>query len=428
MASKGKILIVDDEKDIRFLLREILEDEGYSVAEAPHSEAAYAEIAAHGMPDLVILDIWLENSDRDGMEILSDLKKRSKTLPVLMISGHGNIEMAVKAIKLGAYDFIEKPFNTDRLIHLVTRAFDAGRKRYGVPEKISISAISTEMQAVLKQAQKAAQGDARVLVLGHWGAGRTHLARFIHQESQRAARPCLCLPAANLDAAMLQEALGQEGSVVLRDVQEMPVAMQSDLLARLNAKPEARVMATARPDIEAMRKSGAFLPDLYERLAVTTISVPDLADRRADIADLAQSMILTAYESMGGTQAIRLGEAAVTALKMGSYEGHLAALQAKCRMAAVMLMLDGGAEVTAAMLSVPEQGQGHADHESALWAESDLRTAREHFERWYFEKLMARFDGNVSQVAAFAGMDRTALHRKLKALKEGPDGAEEAAA
>ena len=423
MVNKGKILIVDDEKDIRFLLREILEDEGYVVAEAPHSEAAYAEITAHGMPDLVILDIWLENSDRDGMEILSDLKKKSKTLPVLMISGHGNIEMAVKAIKLGAYDFIEKPFNTDRLLHLVTRALESSRMRRGPSGDAMLIAHTADMQALKKAAQKAAQGDARVLVTGAWGAGRTHLARFIHQESGRAAKPCVSIASAGLEPNAIADILAGEGTVVFRDVQLMTAPAQAELLARLNAKPDARVMATALPELDAIRAAGGFLPDLYERLSVTTLTIPSLDDRRADMAELCQRLIEECFENWGVSEPVRVSDEAVTALRgMSWVGGQVSALRALCAMAALRMKADGTGELQAKHLAVglaqPVTPEG-AGNLSSAWCDSDLRTAREAFERWYFDQLMARFDGNVSQVAAFAGMDRTALHRKLKSLKDG---------
>lgn len=408
MAGKGKILIVDDEKDIRFLLKEILGDEGYVVADAPHSEAAYAEIAK-GMPDLVILDIWLENSDRDGMEILADLKKKSRTLPVLMISGHGNIEMAVKAIKLGAYDFIEKPFNTDRLLNLVTRAMESGRlRRSGAA--VQLIGQSPEMQAIQKTAAKAAQGDARVLVTGAWGSGREHLVRWIHQESPRASKPFITLDCGQADAHALNDAVVRtgEGTLLLADVHRLDAALQAAVLAQLNAKSDARIMATSLPRL----KDSGFLPDLYERLSVTTIALPPLADRRSDIPDLAVDFI---------GEGTTITDEAALALKSREWPGHVAELKALMAMAAVRMAIEGATELAvrhiAGDASAPAASSGQSE-----WLAQDLRTARESFERWYFDNLMQRFDGNVSQVASFAGMDRTALHRKLKALKEGGDG------
>lgn len=425
MAAKGKILIVDDEKDIRFLMREILEDEGYVVAEAPHSEAAYAEIAAHGMPDLVILDIWLENSDRDGMEILADLKKRSRTLPVLMISGHGNIEMAVKAIKFGAYDFIEKPFNTDRLLHLVTRALEASRMRTISGAHVSITAQTPEMQAVMKAAQKAAAGDARVLVTGPWGTGRTHLARFIHQESGRAGKSCIVVPCASAEASLLKELLAGEGTVILRDAQDLPQPMQTELLARLNAKPEARVIATATPALDSLRAGGRFLPDLYERLSVVTIALPPLECRRGDVCDMCATIISESLTAHGMAGVVKIADDAAALLRGRGWQGQAAELRALCQLAAVRMATEGAYELCARHLGELATAAGAAaSHDSGIaaeWLATDLRAAREAFERWYFENLMQRFDGNVSQVAAFAGMDRTALHRKLKALKDGED-------
>ncbi len=412
MTSRGNILIVDDEKDIRFLLGEILQDEGYTVAEAPHSEAAYAAIAKQ-MPDLVILDIWLENSDRDGMEILADLKKKSRTLPVLMISGHGNIEMAVKAIKLGAYDFIEKPFNTDRLLNLVTRAMESGRlRRSAGAGMVQLTAETPEMQAIQKTAQKAAAGDARVLVTGTWGTGRTHLARWIHQESPRASKPLIVLQSRDLDAVAFADALARagQGTVVVQDVQNLTHDAQAAMLAAINAKPEARIIATAAPDLKAT----GFLPDLYERLSVTTLALPALDLRRADIVDIAANLLGDGYT---------VSEDAAIALRRRDWPGQVAELRAVLAMAQVRMALEHTGELRPGHLENTGTSAAASSEPGATgapeWLSADLRTAREAFERWYFEHLMERFDGNVSQVAQFAGMDRTALHRKLKALKEG---------
>lgn len=416
--SKGRILIVDDEKDIRFLLREILEDEGYDVAEAAHSEAAYSDIAIKGMPDLVILDIWLENSDRDGMEILGDLKKRSKSLPVLMISGHGNIEMAVKAIKIGAYDFIEKPFNTDRLLHLVGKAFDAGRKRAGGHTKIDFVSVSTEMQSLLKAAQKAAAGEARLLINGPWGTGRRRLAQYIHQESGRAGKICTLLYSTELSVSALADALATEGSLVLCDIQNLSEAMQSELLARLNAKPEARVMATITGDAKSV-----LLPDLFERLGVVTLELPSLQARRADIPDLAMALVKRHLSMLGVAGQVRMVPEAATLLKQMPFLGQAAELDALCAVAAVRMASKTNFDIVpdyfAAVAAVP-------DNAMQDWLKTDLRTARECFEKWYFEHVLAMFDDNVSQAAVFAGMDRTAFHRKMKSLKDGDDSAEAA--
>lgn len=402
--SRGRILVVDDEKDIRFLISEILTDDGYAVAEAPHSEAAFAEIAK-AAPDLVILDIWLENSDRDGMEILAELKKTQPQIPVLMISGHGNIEMAVKAIKLGAYDFIEKPFNTDRLLHLVNRAVESSRLRRGAPlGNVSLVSTTPEMQAVQKAAQKAAHGDARVMISGPWGSGRTHLARWIHQESARASKPFITMTATDPLNDML--ALAGEGTLLVREVQNLPADAQAALLAKLNGKMDARVIATASPDVKAK-----ILPDLYGRLSVASIVLPPLEERRGDIADL-----VIAFMGEGYT----LADDASVILKRRNWAGQLAELKALCAMASVRMALAGDLEFRASHIGVdaPQEASA-AGTPQEEWLGSDLRTARESFERWYFENLMERFDGNVSKVADFAGMDRTALHRKLKALKDG---------
>jgi len=406
MSDKPRILIVDDEKDIRFLLSEILSDEGYLLAEAPHSEAAFAEIAKNGMPDLVILDIWLENSEKDGMQILAELKKMSRTLPVLMISGHGNIEMAVKAIKLGAFEFIEKPFNTDRLLNLVNRALESSRLRKNAGSAaIHFIAGTAEMQAVHKAAAKAAAGDARLLITGGWGNGRGHLAKWIHQESSRATKAFIAVSCIDADASRITDALAQagEGTLLLKDVQNLNPQAQAALLAKLSGKTDARIIATTSPDAKIM-------PDLRERLAIATIHLPVLTDRRADIPEIATSML----------EGFKLSDEVAQALKRREWPGQVAELRAVCAMLEVRARLDGASEIKMSHMDQAAAGAAAAsDNNTQEWLSTDLRTARESFERWYFEHLMTRFDGNVSQVAEFAGMDRTALHRKLKSLKEG---------
>lgn len=408
MSDKPRILIVDDEKDIRFLLSEILTDEGYALAEAPHSEAAFAEITKNGVPDLVILDIWLENSEKDGMEILAELKKMSRTLPVLMISGHGNIEMAVKAIKLGAYDFIEKPFNTDRLLHLVNRAMETNRLRKGSASSfVDFIAGSAEMQAVHKAAQKAASGDARVLITGGWGTGRGHLARWIHQESARGTKAFIALNCTDADANRINDALAQagEGTLLLKDVHSLNPSAQTALLSKLANKTDARIIATMLPGTQINA-------DLQGRLAITTIALPSLTDRRADIPQIAASML----------EGFTLTDDVAQALKRREWPGQLAELRAVCAMLEVRARLDNAKDIKMSHMDAGPAAAAPAGDAHADWLATDLRTARESFERWYFEHLMERFDGNVSKIAEFAGMDRTALHRKLKSLKDGDDG------
>ena len=422
--SKGRILIVDDEKDIRFLVHEILSDEGYHVSEAPHSEAAYAHIEASGIPDLVILDIWLENSDRDGMEILGDLKKRAPDLPVLMISGHGNIEMAVNAIKLGAYDFIEKPFNTDRLLHLVERALESARlRKNGGSSKIRMVASSAEMQATMKLAARAAQGDARVVITGPAGAGRNHLAAWIHQESARETEPFVTISARNLEDSALLSAIGAagEGSLVIRDVQALNPSAQKTLLKLVAGKPLCRVMVTADKPLKDIPD---FPADLNDRLSVVTIDLPGLSGRRGDLGELASDFIAELLNKWGQGGAVTLSGDVVDVLRKRNWTGHVAELQALCTMAAFRMLQADTLEAKAEYFDTGEERapSSAGDHPAHGWLGHDLRRAREAFERWYFDNLSERFEGNISQMAAFADMDRTALHRKLKSLKESGDG------
>lgn len=419
---KGRILIVDDEKDIRTLIREILEDEGYDVHDAPHSEAAYAYIASTGMPDLVILDIWLENSDRDGMEILGDLKKREASLPVLMISGHGNIEMAVGAIKLGAYDFIEKPFNTDRLLHLVSRAMESGAaKREGGRARLNLTSDVPEMQAAIKLAAKAAVGDGRIMITGSGGCGRHYMAAWIHQESGRGSLGCVSVRANGLDAVALEKAITKAGAgtLIIRDVADLPEDTQKSLLKHVSGKMECRIITTAHDGFDG--RSNGFMADLYDRLAVNVIGLVPLSSRRADVGALATQFVREYLKKWGAlSSGVTISDEAAVFLQGVRYCGHMAQLQSLCAVAAFRLMQDSGQVLLPEHFQM-DSGSTTGDEKFRVWLAQDLRMARESFERWYFDELSARLEGNISAMASFAGMDRTALHRKLKSLKEGDD-------
>ncbi len=426
--AKAKILIVDDETDIRALISDILEDEGFTVAQAAHSEAAFAAFAKD-RPDLVILDIWLENSDRDGMQILTELKRTAPDLPVLMISGHGNIEMAVKAIRLGAFDFIEKPFNTDRLLLQIRRALEAAHLRRENTTLKNVAALGTRVagssgmtRSLLTAARKAAEGEGRVLITGPRGTGRSTLARLVHSQSSRALQPLYVQDCRKLQPQDLANVIqtAQAATLLLENVEHMAPETQTALLTAIAAKPDIRIISIAGLEFKENPTKNGFKGDLYARLSVVTLETASLADHAADIPEIAADILQAMAERAGENQPYTLDEQAVLALKCRHWPGNIEELKLTVELAALKAAIAGRRTITATDMDNDGQG-GDAP---SLNLELDMRSAREDFERRYLEAQLARFDGNISLVAAHVGMDRTALHRKLKSLAgEGEEAA-----
>lgn len=431
MTAKARILIVDDEKDIRFLIREILEDEGYEVSEAPHSESALSQFSKTSH-DLVILDIWLQNSDMDGMEILAEINKRNPAIPILMISGHGNIELAVKAIKLGAYDFIEKPFHTDRLLLMVTRALEQTRLKtqnshlirqtgQGAAQQPATALFTHVSADVARQAQKAAQSDARLLISGAWGSGRTYLARWVHQNSVRADRLLSVLSCRIATAPEISRALHDPatGTLVLQDVEFLSPEGQGVLRAALAQsaaeKPIVRIIATLDPS------SGQNLSsDLRDRLGVLQLHMPRLRDHRADVPPLFTKLVSQWLTRWHLPDSVQLLEQTDIWLRQHDWPGEIQELKSLAGLVAVQLAVTGNRNIMLSHVAVSQAGQSGSvkrdGPDTQAWLSQDLRQAREAFEKWYFDSQLQRFSGNISQMAGFVGMDRTALHRKLKNL------------
>lgn len=450
------ILIVDDEQDIRELIAGILDDEGYNARTASDSEAAINEVEAR-LPALVILDIWLQNSKRDGLEILKLLKNRHKSLPIIMISGHGNIETAVASIKLGAYDYIEKPFQTDKLLHLVARATETERLRQeneelrrkaGLVEDLTgnSSAIGNLRQII----KKVAPTNSRVLITGPTGSGKEVIARLVHQKSTRRAGPFLVINAAGIrPESMEQELFGVEqngrvvktgyferahnGTLLLDKVDEMPLPTQVKILRvlteqrfiRVNGSQEVqvdvRVISTTGAELHQAIKDGSFREDLYHRLNVVTVEVPPLAHHRDDIPLLVDKFLDSASAATGYPKKA-LSEDAMAQLQAYEWPGNIRELK---NLTERLLILAHGAEhsmrETISSKLLPPEIRGETPKVTAAEDDADLmfaslKEARQIFEREYIRFHLARFSGNVSRTAGFIGMERSALHRKLKLL------------
>ena len=452
-----EILIVDDEADIRMLITGILADEGYETREASNSTETLDEIRKR-RPDLVILDVWLQNSELDGIEVLTKLKRVDPTLPVVIISGHGTIGTAVQAIKLGAYDFIEKPFKSDRLLLVVERALEAAelrseneelRLRVGPDsELIGSSAVVNHLRQAI---DKVARTGSRVLITGPAGAGKEVVARLIHQSSPRAneafvALNCAAMHPDRLESELFGAEAGAEGSdsprklgtferahrgtLLLDEVADMPLETQGKIVRVLQEQTfrrlggegvvqvDVRVIASTNRDLATLMREGRFREDLFYRLNVVPLSVPALADRREDIPLLARHFIERSADATG-LPPRRLTSDSLAVLQGYSWPGNVRQLRNVLDWILIMAPGDPGEPVGADMLPADIGEIAPAALRGGNGGEImslPLREAREVFERQYLEAQVTRFGGNISRTAGFIGMERSALHRKLRSL------------
>jgi len=446
----SSILIVDDEKDIRDLIGDILSDEGYAVRLAGNSDDCIAEINADP-PALMILDIWLKDSRMDGIDILKKVKRDNPDIPVVIISGHGNIEIAVAAIKQGAYDFIEKPFNIDQLMVVVGRAMETSRLRRENVELRRRDVTAAEMlgsspgfKALKSQLEKVTKSNARVMLTGPAGSGKEMAARFIHAHSNRASAPFVTVTSATIEPERMEEVLfGREtadrgvekglleqahgGVIYFDEVADMPVGTQSKILRVLTeqqfaraggadkVRVDLRVISSTTRDLRAEIGLGRFRQELYDRLNVVPIAVPSLEERREDIPELTRHFIDHFHRTQGLPQRSLTTEAEAM-LQTMSWPGNVRQLRNVIER--ILILGDGTGSIEARELPGQEptgEGGGRLVLGGAM-ATMPLREAREVFEREYLLTQINRFGGNISRTANFVGMERSALHRKLKSL------------
>ncbi|WP_374388706.1 sigma-54-dependent transcriptional regulator [Brevundimonas sp.] len=451
------ILVVDDEADIRDLVSGLLEDEGHSVRVASNSDEALAAIRAR-KPSLAILDIWMQGGGLDGLELLEVVKEIDPDLPVVMISGHGNIETAVTALKRGAYDFIEKPFKSDRLVVVVERAIEAAtlkrenrRLRAATMTPSGLIGKSQAAQALRSTIGKVAQANSRVLISGPAGSGKELVARQIHEGSPRARAEFVAISAAGMTPERLDvELFGEEGqdgrprkigvferahngTLYLDEISDMPRESQSRVLRVLvdqrfrrvggeqDVQVDVRVITSTSRDLKAEIAEGRFREDLFHRLNVVPIRVPALSERREDIAELIEYFVDTISASQGLPRRI-VGDDAVAVLQVHPWPGNIRQLRNNIERLLILATGDPGEPITADML--PQEVATSNGATPSLGAERTialpLREAREVFEREYLAAQIMRFGGNISRTAAFIGMERSALHRKLKSLGVSP--------
>ncbi|HWP15110.1 MAG TPA: sigma-54 dependent transcriptional regulator [Xanthobacteraceae bacterium] len=449
------ILIVDDEADIRELVAGILQDEGYETRTARDSDSALTSIGTR-RPNLLFLDIWLQGSKLDGLQLLDSVKGENPDLPVVMISGHGNIETAVSAIKRGAYDFIEKPFKADRLLLVANRALENSRLKREVkelkqlaPQASSLVGKSPAINQLRHVIEKVAPTNSRILIVGPSGGGKELAARTIHQHSSRQDAPFVVINAAAITPERMESELfgveaangsqgrkvgaleeAHHGTLFIDEISDMPRETQNKILRVLvdqsfqrvggttKVNVDVRIVSSTSRNLEAEIAAGKFREDLYHRLSVVPIRVPPLAERREDIPLLVDHFMDQISQATGLPRRT-IGEDAMAVLQSHDWPGNVRQLRNNVERVMILAGGDADAVIDASMLPqdvgamVPSLPNGNGgEHLMGL----PLRDAREMFEREYLRAQINRFGGNISRTAEFVGMERSALHRKLKAL------------
>lgn len=448
------ILIVDDEADIRNLIQGILEDEGYTIRQASNSAQAY-EALEKSAPMLIVLDIWLQGSDHDGLEILDSVKNSHPDIPVIMISGHGTIETAVSSIKKGAYDFIEKPFKSDRLILMVQRALETAQLRRenamlrGRSEERASELVgnSPQMQDLREILERVAQTNSRVLITGEAGAGKDIAARFIHARSTRADKPFMVLNCAVLMPERLEvELFGSEtegsvgvleqadgGTLFLDEVSDMPLETQGKIVRVIQEQRfqkvggkdkievDVRILASSNRNLEKAIEESKFREDLFYRLNVVPVNIPPLREHKKDVEALIE-YFSTKLSRQSGLVKHAFSPAAFKMLQAYAWPGNVRQLRNVVEWVLIMKANSDSEGVDVSDLPPEITGASSASGASDIGYNADimelsLKDAREIFEREYLKSQVERFDGNVSRTAEFVGMERSALHRKLKSLE-----------
>ncbi len=449
----GDVLVVDDEQDIRDLIAGILEDEGYEVRSAAGAEDAMAQMRAR-TPALVILDVWLQGSNMDGLELLDEIRRVDAYLPVLMISGHGTIDTAVAAIQRGAYDFIEKPFKADRLLVNVRRALEATRlmlenaelreRGGGAPRLIGSSPAISHVRHLIA---KVAPANSRVLITGPAGSGKELCARLIHTQSPRSGGRFIAVNSAAMSPERMErELFGEEspdgrivktglfelahgGTLYLDEVADMPTETQGKILRLLveqrfqrvggarDVQVNVRVVSSSSADLQGAIQQGRFREDLYHRLNVVPVAVPALAARREDIPELVDYFIET-LAAVSGLTPRSIADDAMAALQAHEWAGNVR--QLRNNVERLLILAGGDPNEPISLDNLPAEvapdGRNGGDVRTERLIALPLRDAREQFERDYLAAQISRFGGNISRTAAFIGMERSALHRKLKML------------
>ncbi|MDZ7280611.1 sigma-54 dependent transcriptional regulator [Sphingomonas sanguinis] len=446
------ILVVDDELDIRELVAGVLEDEGYDARVAADSDSALEAMAAR-RPSLVLLDVWLQGSKLDGLELLDEIKRRDPSIPVLVISGHGNLDTAVAAIRKGAADFIEKPFEAERLLLMVARATETERLRRenaslraSAGRETDLTGSSSAINGIRATLKRVAATGSRVLIMGSAGVGKEVAARLLHGWSNRADAPFVVVSAARMTPERVEEELfGVEeggdlvrtglleqahgGTLFLDEIADMPIATQARILRVLTdqsftrvggtrvVKVDVRVVSATARDLTQEIAEGRFREDLYYRLNVVPVTIPSLAERREDIPPLVEHF-MAHYATERRVRTPEIAPDAMVAMQSYDWPGNVRQLRNVVERTIILAPGDRVGRIDLDLLPAEVLGEG-ADMggggATAIMG-APLREARESWEREYLRVQIRRFSGNISRTASFIGMERSALHRKLKLL------------
>ena len=451
--AKLDILVVDDERDIRELVAGVLEDEGFATRLAADSDSALEAIAAR-RPSLVLLDVWLQGSKLDGLDLLDEIKQRDPSIPVIVISGHGNLDTAVAAIRRGAADFIEKPFEAERLLLLVERATETERLKREIASlraqagrEDELTGSSSAINGVRATLKRVAATGSRVLITGGPGTGKEVAARLLHNWSQRAAGPFIVVSAARMTPERVEEELfGVEqgadvvrpglleqahgGTLFLDEIADMPVQTQARIMRVLTdqsftrvggqrvVRVDVRVVSATARDLAEEIAEGRFREDLYYRLNVVPVAIPGLAERREDIPPLVEHFVAH-YAAQRRVPTPEIAPEAMVALQSHDWPGNVRELRNLVERTVILAPGDRIGRIDVDLLPNDIFGERHEIGISAAATAimgAPLREAREYFEREYLRVQIRRFSGNISRTATFIGMERSALHRKLKLL------------
>ncbi|MET4896010.1 sigma-54 dependent transcriptional regulator [Sphingomonadaceae bacterium jetA1] len=446
------ILVVDDELDIRELVAGVLEDEGYEARVAADSDSALEAVAVR-RPSLVLLDVWLQGSKLDGLELLDEIKRRDPSIPVLVISGHGNLDTAVAAIRKGAADFIEKPFEAERLLLMVARATETERLRRenaslraSAGRETDLTGSSSAINGIRATLKRVAATGSRVLIMGAAGVGKEVAARLLHGWSNRTDAPFVVVSAARMTPERVEEELfGVEeggdlvrtglleqahgGTLFLDEIADMPIATQARILRVLTdqsftrvggtrvVKVDVRVVSATARDLTQEIAEGRFREDLYYRLNVVPVTIPSLADRREDIPPLVEHF-MAHYAAERRVRTPEIAPDAMVAMQSYDWPGNVRQLRNVVERTIILAPGDRIGRIDLDLLPAEVLGEGAdmgAGGATAIMG-APLREARESFEREYLRVQIRRFSGNISRTASFIGMERSALHRKLKLL------------
>ena len=446
------ILVVDDERDIRELVAGVLEDEGYETRGAADSDAALEAIAER-RPSLVLLDVWLQGSRLDGLELLDEIKRRDPSIPVLVISGHGNLDTAVAAIRRGASDFIEKPFEAERLLLLVERATETERLRRevaslraSVGRETDLTGTSGSINGVRATLKRVAATGSRVMITGGPGTGKEVAARLLHEWSNRVSGPFVIVSAARMTPERVEEELfGVEdgdlvhpglleqahgGTLFLDEIADMPMATQGRILRVLTeqkftriggqrqVKVDVRVVSATARDLMAEIAEGRFREDLFYRLNVVPVAIPPLTERREDIPPLVEHFVAH-YATERRVPTPEVAADAMVALQSYEWPGNVRQLRNVVEATVILAPGDRIGRIDIDLLPADVLGRRNGEGDGAgatAMMGAPLKEARETFEREYLRIQIRRFSGNISRTAHFIGMERSALHRKLKLL------------